>query len=44
MIKRYAELDRVTAAGGAGVASRGYTAKDLPLLLSTGVSAAFAAW
>jgi 4-hydroxybenzoate polyprenyltransferase len=43
MVKRHAELDRVVAAGGAGVASRGYTAKDLPLLLTAGVAAAFAA-
>ena len=43
MIKRYAELDRVVGTGGAGVASRGYTAKDLSLLLSAGIAAAFTA-
>jgi len=43
MVKRYAELDRVVAAGGTVLASRGYNAKDLPLLLASGVAAAFSA-
>lgn len=43
MIKRYAELDRVLASGGDGVVSRGYTGRDLPLLLAAGVGSGFAA-
>ena len=43
MVKRHAELNRVVQAGGAGVSSRGYTAKDLPLLLAAGVTSSFAA-
>lgn len=43
MIKRYAELDRVVSSGGAGVISRGYISKDLPLLLAAGVSSGFGA-
>ena len=43
MVKRYAELDRVVASGGAAVVSRGYTARDLPLLLAAGLAAGFAA-
>lgn len=43
MVKRYAELDRVVAAGGAGIDSRGYTAKDLALLLSAGLASGFSA-
>ncbi|HEY8381987.1 MAG TPA: UbiA family prenyltransferase [Microvirga sp.] len=43
MVKRYAELDRVLNTGGTGVVSRGYTAKDLPLLLAAGIGASFAA-
>lgn len=43
VVKRYAELERVLRTGGTGVASRGYTSKDLPLLLSTGVAAGFGA-
>jgi 4-hydroxybenzoate polyprenyltransferase/phosphoserine phosphatase len=43
MVKRYAELRRVVAAGGTAVESRGYTAQDLPLLLASGVASAFAA-
>lgn len=43
MVKRYAELNRVVQAGGAGVVSRGYTARDLPLLLAAGVASSFAA-
>jgi 4-hydroxybenzoate polyprenyltransferase/phosphoserine phosphatase len=43
MVKRYAELARVLRTGGTEVASRGYTAKDLPLLLAAGVAAGFGA-
>ncbi|WP_165585299.1 UbiA family prenyltransferase [Roseococcus sp. SYP-B2431] len=43
MVKRYAELDRVVAAGGAGIDSRGYTAKDLALLLGAGLASGFSA-
>lgn len=43
MIKRYAELDRTVGEGGSGVQSRGYTARDLPLLLSAGVASGFVA-
>ena len=38
MVKRYAELDRVVRQGGTGLAARGYNAKDLPLLLATGIA------
>ena len=43
MVKRYAELERVARTGGASVAARGYTEKDLPLLLGTGVASSFGA-
>jgi len=43
MIKRYAELDRVVSSGGEGVISRGYSSKDLPLLVAAGVSSGFGA-
>ncbi|MFG1463560.1 UbiA family prenyltransferase [Xanthobacter sp. DSM 24535] len=43
MVKRYAELNRVVQAGGTGVVSRGYTVRDLPLLLAAGVSSSFCA-
>lgn len=43
MVKRYAELNRVVLAGGVEVVSRGYTARDLPLLLAAGVASSFAA-
>jgi 4-hydroxybenzoate polyprenyltransferase len=43
MIKRYAELERVVSSGGAGVISRGYSAKDLPLVIAAGVSSGFGA-
>ena len=43
MIKRYAELDRVAKAGGAGIAARGYTVRDLPLLLAAGIASGFGA-
>ena len=42
-IKRYAELDRVMGAGGSAIAARGYTARDLPLLLAAGVASGFSA-
>jgi 4-hydroxybenzoate polyprenyltransferase/phosphoserine phosphatase len=42
-VKRYAELDRVLSAGGTNISARGYTAKDLPLILTTGSSSGFAA-
>ena len=41
MVKRHAELDRVVRTGGAAVISRGYTARDLPLLLAAGVASSF---
>lgn len=43
MIKRYAELNRVVGEGGAGLSARGYTERDLPLLLSAGIASSFAA-
>ena len=43
MVKRYAELDRVVRAGGKAVVSRGYTSKDLSLLVSAGIASGFAA-
>lgn len=43
MVKRHAELERVVRAGGEAVSSRGYTARDLPLLLAAGVASSFSA-
>lgn len=43
MVKRYAELDRVAAAGGRDLADRGYSTTDLPLLLATGLASGVAA-
>lgn len=43
MVKRHAELERVIRAGGAGVVSRGYTARDIPLLLAAGIASSFSA-
>jgi 4-hydroxybenzoate polyprenyltransferase len=43
MTKRYAELERVVSSGGDGVVSRGYSAKDLPLVISAGVASGFGA-
>jgi len=43
MVKRFAELERVVASGGEGIDSRGYTAKDLPLLLGAGLASGFSA-
>jgi 4-hydroxybenzoate polyprenyltransferase len=42
-VKRYAELERVLRLGHAGVARRGYTEKDLPLLLAAGVASSLGA-
>ncbi len=42
VIKRYAELERVVRQGGEEVVSRGYTSRDLPLLLATGVGSGLA--
>jgi 4-hydroxybenzoate polyprenyltransferase/phosphoserine phosphatase len=38
MVKRYAELEGVLRAGATAAAARGYTEKDLPLLLATGIA------
>jgi 4-hydroxybenzoate polyprenyltransferase len=43
MTKRYAELDRTLRTMGRGVESRGYTDKELPLLLASGIASGFAA-
>lgn len=43
VVKRYAELDRVMREGETELVERGYTARDLPLLLATGVSSSFGA-
>jgi 4-hydroxybenzoate polyprenyltransferase len=43
IVKRYAELERVVRFGEAGVACRGYSAKDLPLLLSAGIGSGVSA-
>lgn len=43
MVKRHAELHRVVQSGGGGVKARGYTAPDLPLLLSAGIASSFSA-
>ncbi|QIB35831.1 UbiA family prenyltransferase [Ancylobacter pratisalsi] len=43
MVKRYAELNRVVESGGRDVVARGYTARDLPLLLAAGVASSFSA-
>jgi 4-hydroxybenzoate polyprenyltransferase len=42
-VKRYTELDEVMRSGGSAIPSRGYTAIDLPLLLTVGVSSCIAA-
>ena len=42
MLKRYAELSRIVSGGGDRVVSRGYTVRDLPLLLAAGVASGFA--
>lgn len=43
MVKRYTELDQVVRSGGSGIASRGYTVRDLPLLLAAGIASGFGA-
>jgi 4-hydroxybenzoate polyprenyltransferase len=43
IVKRYAELERVLRAGHSGVIRRGYTEKDLPLLLAAGVASSLGA-
>jgi 4-hydroxybenzoate polyprenyltransferase len=43
VVKRYAELERVVRFGGTHVMSRGYSAKDLPLLLAIGVASGISA-
>ncbi len=43
IVKRYAELERVLRAGRSGVVRRGYTEKDLPLLLAAGVASSLGA-
>jgi 4-hydroxybenzoate polyprenyltransferase len=43
VVKRYAELERGVRIGGEEFGSRGYTAKDLPLLLATGVGSGLGA-
>lgn len=42
-VKRYAELERVRSEGGTGVFSRGYDLKDMPLVLTVGLSAGVSA-
>ncbi len=42
VVKRYAELDDANRAGKAKAAGRGYSAEDLPLLLSLGTASGFA--
>jgi 4-hydroxybenzoate polyprenyltransferase len=42
-VKRYAELERVLRLGHSGVVRRGYTEKDLPLLLAAGVASSLGA-
>jgi len=42
-IKRYAELERAVTSSAAGILSRGYSAKDLPLVITTGISSGFCA-
>ncbi len=42
-VKRYAELERVLRAGHSHVVRRGYTDKDLPLLLTAGVASSLGA-
>jgi 4-hydroxybenzoate polyprenyltransferase len=43
MVKRYVELQRMVASGKTEITSRGYTEKDLPLLLAAGVAAGLGA-
>lgn len=43
LVKRYAELERIVSFGGDSILSRGYSARDLPLLLTAGVGAGLSA-
>ncbi len=43
LVKRYAELDELATHGGSDLADRGYSTRDLPLLLATGLSSGVAA-
>lgn len=43
VIKRYAELDRLSRAADGKARARGYTEQDLPILLTSGVAAGFSA-
>jgi 4-hydroxybenzoate polyprenyltransferase len=43
IIKRYAELERLVQAAFGKAAARGYTARDMPILLASGIGAAFSA-
>ncbi len=43
LVKRYAELERNVRSGNTLIASRGYTERDLPLILSAGVASGFSA-
>jgi 4-hydroxybenzoate polyprenyltransferase len=42
ILKRYVEVEQLVAMRGTDVQARGYTAKDLPLLLASGIAAGFA--
>jgi 4-hydroxybenzoate polyprenyltransferase len=42
ILKRYVELSQLVAAGGNDVEVRGYTVKDIPLLLASGIDSGFA--
>jgi 4-hydroxybenzoate polyprenyltransferase len=42
ILKRYVELSQLVAAGGNDVEVRGYTVKDIPLLLASGIASGFA--
>ena len=42
MIKRYAELDRIMRAGANELKARGYSVRDLPLLLAAGMASGMA--
>lgn len=43
VIKRYAELERLSRTGGGKAQARGYTEQDVPILLTSGISAGFSA-
>jgi 4-hydroxybenzoate polyprenyltransferase len=42
ILKRYIELNQLVAARGNDVQARGYTVKDIPLLLASGIASGFA--